>query len=107
MIDNTHRKVKVIGYQEGATQKTVDFITFYHCDKCNDFVSCVNPSACKFVGYICERMPKGSTDYNCMQKMPVLKLQMTSPDETLRAQQVIARAQKLRTNRALTRVKVK
>jgi hypothetical protein len=101
MLENIGRKVKVIGYQKLDEPRQVSFITFYNCNKCNDLYNCTSVAQCKFVKYITERLPKESVDYIHINNMPLLRLVLPTEQEQKRAQQIITRAQKLRTNRAL------
>ena len=101
MINNIKRKVKIIGYEQLAEPRKVSFISFYGCEKCNDFPNCMNPANCTFVKYISERMVKENVSYTHLNNTPILRLVLPTEQDQTHAQQVIARAQKLRTNRAL------
>jgi hypothetical protein len=107
MLNNTNRKLKVIGYTQTTEPRKVAFISFYKCEKCNNFPECINPKGCKFVEYVCARLPREQINYSCENGAQVLRLDLPNQQALDRAQQILARAQKLRTNRALTRIKIK
>ena len=107
MLNNTGRKIKVIGYAQTQEPRKVAFISFYKCDLCNNFPSCVNPKNCKFVEYISTRLPRDQVDYSCDNNTPILRLDLPTTEARERAHQIMLRAQKLRTNRELTRIKIK
>ena len=107
MLNNTGRKVKVIGYTQTQEPRKVAFIYFYRCEKCNDFPLCRNPINCKFVEYISTRLPRDQVNYSCDNNTPILRLDLPTTDAREHAHQIMLRAQKLRTNRIFVKGKIK
>ncbi len=107
MLNNTNRKIKIIGYSQTHEPRKVAFISFYKCDLCNNFPSCVNPKNCKFVEYISTRLPRDQVDYSCDNNIPILRLDLPTTEARERAEQTMLRARKLRTNRIFVKGKIK
>lgn len=107
MLNNTGRKIKVIGYTQTQEPRKVAFISFYRCEKCNDFPLCKNPINCNFVEYIRSRLPHNQVNYSCKNNTPILRLDLPTTEAREHAHQIMLRAQKLRTNRIFAKGKIK
>ena len=107
MLKNLERKVKITVYQSQLSEMIIPanqsdaYIVRYNCVNCKNVIGCNNPTECHLVRYIQERVPQ--THYSCQNNAPQLHLFVSSEVERLHAIKVIKRAQRLRSNRLLSR----